>query len=131
MNLTQLIQDYWWIPLPFLGMLLGIYSLWAHYNHKRQTLNMIKTYLEKGIEPPQALYDHLKSDEERDYDMSLTGQPKHHALGHIGVFAALSGAFGYFGYARNHEMFIALAIGFGIAAAGSLLAYLLIRPKKD
>jgi hypothetical protein len=132
MKLTELLIYYWWIPIPFLAMFIGIFSIWAHYNHKRHTLNLIKTYLDKGIEPPQSLLDHLRSDEDREYD-AFGHHPKKptNALSSASVFAALSGGFGYFGYMGNHDIFIALAIALGISSVAIILVHFLFRSKKD
>ena len=120
MTFTQLFASYWWLLFPLGGMLMGVFAMFSHHLHRSDTIKLIKSYVDQGKDPPQALLDTLRSDEDRVYDYA-----RHDRRGYRGyhrgrwsfvVFAALSAGFGYFGYTEHVAVFNALAIGFGVAS---------------
>jgi hypothetical protein len=118
---VHLFTSYWWLIFPIGWMVAGVFGSLFHYRHKSDMLNLIKTYAEKGQEPPAALLDALKSDESRAYDDRYYGRRwrrrRHGWWWQVVVFASLSAGFGYFGqYGGGPAYFSALALAFGVAA---------------
>lgn len=119
--MEELFRSYWWLLFPFFWMIMAAVGSFGHYRQRSDTLKLLKSYADQGKEPPQALLDMLKSDEQRAYDYAGYG---HRRRGrHYGnwwqtvVFAALAIGFGYYGYyGGGHQVFTALALGFGVAA---------------
>ena len=134
--------SFWWLIFPVGGMLMGLFAMIGHYNHRKETLRILKSYADQGKEPPAALLDALRSDEERAYDdYGYRHRYRGYRRGRYGwggfgamvPFAALAAGFGYFGYyGGGPSVFTALAVAFGIAAVfmfiGGLIN-LLTRPK--
>ena len=119
--MEDLFRSYWWLLVPFFWMVMAVFGSFGHYRQRSDTLKLLKTYADQGKEPPQALLDMLKSDEQRAYDHDGYGARR---LGHhhgwwrqAVVFGALAVGFGYYGYyGGGHQVFTALALAFGVAA---------------
>lgn len=119
MTASELFNSYWWLIFPIFGMGMGLIGMLGHFRQRSETLKLIKYYADQGKEPPAALLDALRSDESRAYDYaSRPGRQRGNGWSRIVVFGALSAAFGYFGhYGGGGQIFVALALGFGVAAA--------------
>ncbi len=137
MTFPEFFADYWWLMFPIGGMLMGVIGMITHYNHRNETLKILKSYVDQGKEPPAALLDAMRSDEDREY---YYGRRRRYRRGYgwggfgsFVPFAALSVGFGYYGYyGGGPQVFTALALAFGVAAvfmlAGGIIS-LLTRPK--
>jgi len=120
---VHLFTSYWWLVFPLGWMVAGVFGSLFHYRHKSDMLNLIKTYAEKGQEPPAALLEALKSDEQRAYEYGdryygrRWRRRRHGWWWQVVVFASLAAGFGYFGqYGGGPAVFSALAMAFGVAA---------------
>ena len=87
MNLEAFLFSFWWLIFPVGGMLMGLFAMIGHYNHRKDTLRILKSYADQGKDPPAGLLDALKSDEDRAADYGYYG-------GGGGMFTALAMAFG-------------------------------------
>jgi hypothetical protein len=118
MTASELFNSYWWLIFPIFGMGMGVIGMLGHFRQRSETLKLIKYYADQGKEPPAALLDTLRSDESRAYDYTArTGHRRGNRWSKIVVFGALSAAFGYFGYyGGGGQVFVSLALGFGVAA---------------
>lgn len=146
MNFNAFIWSFWWLIFPVGGMLMGLVGMIGHYNHRKDVLRILKSYADQGKDPPAAMLDALKSDEERVMDMHgdyyghygrrRWRRYRGYGWGGFGAFvpfAALAAGFGWFGYyGGGPSVFMALALAFGVAAAFMLLGGLIslvTRPK--
>jgi hypothetical protein len=118
--------SFWWLIFPVGGMLMGLFAMIGHYSHRKETLRILKSYADQGKDPPAALLDALKSDEDRAMDYAYYGRRRWrryrgYGWGGFGAFvpfAAMAAGFGWFGYyGGGPSVFMALAVAFGIAAA--------------
>jgi hypothetical protein len=118
MTASELFNSYWWLIFPIFGMSMGLIGMLGTFRHRSETLKLIKYYADQGKDPPPALLDALRGDESRTYDYaSRPGRRRGNGWSKIVVFGALSAAFGYYGYfGGGNHIFIALALGFGVAA---------------
>jgi len=124
--MEDLFRSYWWLIFPVGWMIAAAFESFGRYHQRSSTLKLLKTYAEQGKEPPQALLDMLKSDEQRAYDFASTSYSgydykphpgRHRGWWDIVTFGALAVGFGYYGYyGGGHEVFTALALAFGVAA---------------
>ncbi|CAL4867385.1 hypothetical protein MMA231_01638 [Asticcacaulis sp. MM231] len=128
MTASDLFNSYWWLIFPIFGMGMGLIGMLGTFRHRSETLKLIKYYADQGKDPPPALLDALRSNEPHGFDYSARhGRRRGGAWTQVVVFGALSAAFGYFGYyGGGGQVFIALALGFGVAAV-SLLVISIIR----
>jgi hypothetical protein len=100
--MEDLFRSYWWLLFPLAWFIGGGVSSWINYLKQRETLKLLRTYAEKGQEPPASLMKVLDksgdSDGERwsggDYG---SGRPKNY-WSLFGLFAVLAGGFGIAAY---------------------------------
>lgn len=53
--MEDLFRSYWWLLFPMAWFVIGGFSSWLNYRKQRETLKLLKTYADKGQEPPEAL----------------------------------------------------------------------------
>ena len=53
--MEDLFRSYWWLLFPMAWFVFGGFSSWLNYRKQRETLKLLKTYADKGQEPPEAL----------------------------------------------------------------------------
>ena len=145
MNYEGFFFSFWWLIFPIGGMLMGLVGMIGHYNHRKDTLRILKSYADQGKDPPAALLEALKTDEDRAYDnygdyYGRSGRRRWRRRGYgwggfgpFVPFAALAAGFGWFGYyGGGPSIFTALAMAFGVAAAFMLIGGIIsivTRPK--
>ncbi len=124
-SFEHLFESYWWLVFPLFWMVAGVIGNITNYRHKSDMLKLIKSYADQGKDPPPALLDAIRSDEARahDYDgyYGRRRWRRNHYRGgwwwQVAVFASMATGFGYFGYyGGGPQVFIALALAFGVAA---------------
>ena len=124
---------YWWLIFPVGGMFMGVIGMITHYGHRNETLKILKSYADQGKDPPQALLDAMRTDEDRAYDRSYDyHRYRPYKYGRWGawrsviVWSALAAGFTYAGQnavigGAPNGVFTALGVAFGVAAAASLI----------
>ncbi len=130
MSFAQLFTGYWWLMFPIFGMFIAVIGMVQSENRNRKVLDLIKSYVEQGKEPPAEL---LKMAQERsDYDMDM-GVPAKRSDGiwTFFVFLALTAGFsvGYW-WVRAESWsfaFLIVAVTMGVLAIGSLIVALVQR----
>lgn len=53
--MEDLFRSYWWLIFPLGWMFAGGFNSLLNYRRQKDTLDLIKTYAEKGQEPPESL----------------------------------------------------------------------------
>lgn len=53
--MEDIFRSYWWLLFPLGFMLIGAFNSFLTYRRQQETLKLIKTYADKGQEPPPAL----------------------------------------------------------------------------
>lgn len=95
MTFTDLFSDYWWLIFPIFGMAMAFRGSMASERRTQRTIDLIKSYVDQGKEPPPELL-RLASKEEDGDDWGLTP----------GRGGGNSRAWTFF-------TFLAIAVGFG------------------
>ena len=107
-------HQYWWLIFPVFGMGMGFYGMVASDRRTRHTLDLIRTYVEQGKEPPPELLK-LASDQEWN----------------LFTFAALAAGFGVgYWWVRGEDYafaFLIVAVTMAVLALGGLVVLLLGR----
>jgi hypothetical protein len=60
--------QFWWLIFPVSFMLLGAFRAWLDYRARREALDLIKTYVASGREPPAELLNRISRRLHRDDD---------------------------------------------------------------
>lgn len=125
MTFFQFFAAYWWLMFPVFGMLMALMGMFQSERRTNQTMDLIKSYVDQGKEPPPELLK-LAASEAGDYDGG--GAPRSpgetRAWSFI-VFAALTAGFGtgyYFVQAEDWAFaFLIAAVTMGVMALGALV----------
>lgn len=58
--------QFWWLIFPIMGMGMGYVRLWRDHQREKQVIDLLKTYAEKGAEPPTSVLEALKTPQYSD-----------------------------------------------------------------
>lgn len=134
MTLADFFHQYWWLIFPVFGMGMGFYGMVASDRRTRHTLDLIRTYVEQGKEPPPELLK-LASDQESTFaDMGFSSpdrSPRSSRVWNLFTFAALAAGFGVgYWWVRGEDYafaFLIVAVTMAVLALGGLVVLLLGR----
>jgi Flp pilus assembly protein TadB len=89
--------SFWWLIFPVGGMAYGAFQSWLKFRQQKAMMDLIRSYAEKGMEPPASLLRQLDAPleldgDERD-DRRRERSPAHY-WSLVGLFAILAAGFG-------------------------------------
>lgn len=134
--MESLFYNFWWLLFPIGFGALGAYNSFLRYRRQRDALNLLRTYAEKGQEPPEALLQVLQRPLDEDHwDGGASGsrQPTNY-WSLFGLFTAL--ALGFLGAGRftgidgGSGAFMIVAFVMGAVAVWSLISALTTRRRE-
>lgn len=121
MSWETLFRDFWWLLFPLFGMGMGVFGMIQKDRRMRDTMTLIKSYIDQGKEPPAEL---LKLATEGEEPGAAASQQHSGAWAFI-VFAGVAAGFGTGYYlVRNEDWafaFLIAAVAMGVMAAGALI----------
>ena len=126
MNFEELFRDFWWLMFPIFGMVMAMSGTFTNERRTRNVIDLIKTYTDRGKEPPPELL-RLAAQDWDDEGKPVTPQSRAHSNGWtFFTFAALAAGFGVaYWFIRPTEewawIFLAVAVGMGVMALGGLV----------
>jgi len=59
----RLFNAYWWLIFPLFGMGFGMVQAWLRHKRAQQRLEILKSYIDQGKEPPPELVQFLRAPE--------------------------------------------------------------------
>lgn len=98
--MEDLFRQFWWLIFPLVAFVAAGFGSWLRYRRHKATLDVIRTYAEKGQQPPPELLQALRSTEGDDDGWGGTRRPTNYwsLVGLFGVMAAgFGGAAFYYG----------------------------------
>lgn len=112
--MEDFVWTFWWLVFPIGGMIYAAFQSWLKYRQQKAMLDLIRSFAEKGVEPPETLLKQL------DQPLNLDGESRREARG------VRSPAH----YWSLVGLFTVLTLGFGVGAAlgidGSSGAFLIV-----
>jgi hypothetical protein len=127
-SFAEFFHAYWWLMFPVFGMFLVLMGVFQEDQRARKAMDLIKSYVDQGKEPPAELLKLAM----QDMEASAEKQSGDRAWSFI-VFAALSAGLGvgyYFVRAEDWAFaFLIGAVATGVMAVGAL--FLLIFGRKS
>lgn len=94
--MEELFRDFWWLIFPVGFLIAGAFNSLLGYKRQQDTLKLIRTYAEKGQEPPAAL---LKILEQPVDDEPASKKDNNDGLWFsVVLFAVMAVGFGYGAY---------------------------------
>ncbi len=127
MSFTQFFASYWWLMFPVFGMFMAVMGMFQSERRTNQTMDLIKSYVDQGKEPPPELLK-LAAQDSEGKPSQTAGENR--AWSFI-VFTAISAGLGtgyYFVQAEDWAFaFLIGAVIMGVMAVGALLLLVLAR----
>jgi len=128
----DLFRSYWWLLFPMAWFVFGGFSSFLNYRRQKDAINLIKTYADKGQQPPEALLRLLdrpidSETEARAYPVSRRDEGNWFSVVLFGLMAV---GFAYAAWADIYgagEAFIIVAFVLGALSAASLVSALMSR----
>jgi Flp pilus assembly protein TadB len=122
--MADFFSSYWWLIFPIFGMVMAFQGAADAERRTRRTLEVIRSYVEQGKEPPAELLKMAqKSDDDDDWGMG-SGQGKNSRAWAFVTFAALAAGFGVgYWWVRAEDFafaFLIVAVTMGVLALGAL-----------
>lgn len=99
--MEDLFRSYWWLIFPLWGLAMGSWHSFAGYRRQKAMLDVIRTYAEKGEQPPEALLAALAESEHAE-KRSMQRSPAHY-WSLVGLFGVMAAGFGIAGLVYNFE----------------------------
>jgi hypothetical protein len=126
--MEDLFRSYWWLIFPIWGLAMGSWHSFANYRRQRATLEVIRTYAQKGETPPAALLAALGDTTDAGYGAARRQSPAHF-WSLTGLFLVMAVGFGVAGYSYGFEgvgwPFGVVALVMGAVAVWALINALL------
>ena len=75
--MEQLFRDFWWLVFPLAWIVGKAVTSFLTYQRQKHALDLIRTYAEKGQEPPNALIDLIQKPIDGDeglFEASVSGE---------------------------------------------------------
>ncbi|HZW16223.1 MAG TPA: hypothetical protein VFF66_08215 [Brevundimonas sp.] len=98
--MEELFRDFWWLIFPIWGLGMGAWHSMAGYRRQKAMLDLVRTYAEKGEQPPEALLAALGRE---DVDGSVNRNSPVHYWSLGALFAILAAGFGVGAWAYDFE----------------------------
>ncbi|MBN8528100.1 MAG: hypothetical protein J0M36_02550 [Caulobacterales bacterium] len=136
--MEDLFREYWWLLFPLAWFVSSGVSSFLNYRRQRETLNLLRTYAEKGQEPPEALLKVL--DRPIDSDTEFFGDAQSRCSGRnegnwfsVVLFGLMAAGFGYASYTDMYgagDAFLIVSFVLGALSVACLVSALAKRGRR-
>ncbi|KQW79844.1 hypothetical protein [Brevundimonas sp. Root1279] len=96
--MEELFRDFWWLIFPVGFLIAGAFNSLLNYKRQQDTLKLIRTYAEKGQEPPAALLKLLEPENEVSVTIDARKDNNDGLWFSVVLFAVMAVGFGYGAY---------------------------------
>lgn len=130
--MEDLFRDFWWLMFPIFGMLMAVSGTFSSERRTRNVIELIKTYTDRGQEPPAELLKLAAKDWDEEGVTTSPQSRQQNAGWSFFTFAALAVGFGvaYYFIRQSDEwawIFLAIAAGMAVMAVGGFVMMFLGR----
>ena len=96
-KMIELFRDFWWLIFPVGFLIAGGFNSLLNYKRQQDALKLIRTYAEKGQEPPAALLKILERpiDEDGDWGKGAGKASNDGSWFSVVLFGVMAVGFGY------------------------------------
>lgn len=131
--MESLFRDFWWLMFPLAWIVGSAFSNFFRYRGQKNALDLVRTYVERGQEPPEALLRMIEKPHDPDavcevsFETSTPRTPRVAAdyWSLFGLFAALAAGFGFAGAFTGIDggsgAFLVVAVTMGAVAIWALI----------
>ena len=128
---VELFRDFWWLMFPVFGLVMAAWGMASSERRGRRVLDLIKSYVDQGKEPPPELLK-LASDD-IDYSGRSTQTRQNANAWTFITFAAMAAGFTagwWWVRAESYAFpFLIVAVVMGVLAVGALFILVFSRTK--
>lgn len=131
--MEHLFFAFWWLIFPISGFLFGGFGMWLNYRRHRDHMDLLRSYADKGKEPPPEVLRAASADAADDaYGYGYYGRRRWRRGAYwewrrVFIFGALAAGFGYAGFVDGGfgggaaHGFQIVAVVMGVLFAGNLM----------
>lgn len=126
--MEQLFRDFWWLLFPLGWLVAGGFRSFLNYQRQKQALELMRTYAEKGQEPPEKLIYLLGKEGDGEAPMTPQARAERDAASYwslVALFAVMSLGFAGAGYFTNLDRgtgaFFVVAVTLGAVGVWALV----------
>jgi len=132
MTMEDLFRSYWWLLFPLGWFVFGGFNAIVNYYRQKNVLKIIKTYADRGEQPPEALLKIVEQPiddrHENTPDYRGTSRGDQGSWFSVVLFGLLAAGFGYASATNMYgagDAFLIVAFVMGALAAATLVQALL------
>jgi Flp pilus assembly protein TadB len=125
---AEFFAAFWWLIFPIFGMAMAFQGANQSAKRTRTALDLVKSYIDQGKEPPPEILKLALREEEDEYEeggVRKAGSGKNSTAWSAVTFAALAAGFGTGWYVVQGEdyafAFLIVTVTMAVLALGSLL----------
>ena len=131
--MENLFHAYWWLLFPLGWFVFGGFNAMVHYYRQKNVLKIIKTYADRGEQPPEALLKIVEQpiDDRHEYTQNRRTDDGNGFS--VVLFGIMAVGFGYASWSNMYgagDAFLIVAFVMGALAAASLVSGLLGRRRR-
>ena len=131
--MVELFQSFWWLLFPLGWFVFGGFNAMVNYYRQKNVLKIIKTYADRGEQPPEALLKIVEQplDDRHEYTQNRRTDDGNGFS--VVLFGIMAVGFGYASWSNMYgagDAFLIVAFVMGALAAASLVSSLLGRRRR-
>ncbi len=124
--MEELFRDFWWLMFPIFGMFMAATGAFTSERRTKNVVDLIKTYTDRGQEPPAELLKLAAKDWDEEGNVSSPQTQAQSNVWTFFTFAALAAGFSVaYAFIQKTEdwawIFLAVAAGMAVMAVGALV----------
>ncbi|MBL8531161.1 MAG: hypothetical protein JNK94_05450 [Hyphomonadaceae bacterium] len=129
MNFEDLFRQFWWLIFPVFGMVMAVLGTISSDRRTRRTIDLIKSYVDQGKEPPPELLQlALKEEDGDDWGMGAGRGTGNSRAWTFVILLAIAAGFGTgYWWARGEDYafaFLIVTVTMSVLAVGALMILL-------
>ena len=129
--MEDLFRSYWWLLFPLVAFVFAGFGSFLRYRRQKAVLDLIRTYVENGREPPVDLIGQINAGDDGDGTWFGDGRGRSRAPTNywslVGLFAMMAAGFGvasFLGVDNGSGAFVIVALTMAAVAVWALICAL-------
>lgn len=131
--MEDLFRSYWWLLFPLGWFVFGGFNAMVNYYRQKNVLKIIKTYADRGEQPPEALLKIVEQPIDDRDDYRPASRSEDGAWFSVVLFGVLTLGFGYASWSNMYgagDAFLIVAFVMGALCAAMLMQALIVRSRR-
>lgn len=131
--MEDLFRSYWWLLFPLGWFVFGGFNAMVNYYRQKNVLKIIKTYADRGEQPPEALLKIVEQPIDDRHDYRPASRSEDGAWFSVVLFGVLTLGFGYASWSNMYgagDAFLIVAFVMGALCAAMLMQALIVRSRR-